>query len=64
MRCKKLGGNFNGDTSAGNFDITIMGNTITGSYNIAGNQINITVDDKPFFVPCSTIESFLKSKLE
>ncbi|MEO7265701.1 MAG: hypothetical protein ABIW38_12340 [Ferruginibacter sp.] len=60
---EKQGGNFTGDLNAGNFDLSIFGNTIAGSYSVAGQQLNIIIDSKPFLVPCSTIESFLTSQL-
>ena len=57
------GGNFTGDESAGNFDVSIFGNTVVGSYVINGQSLNIDIIDKPFLVPCSMIENFLKSQL-
>jgi hypothetical protein len=57
------GGNFSGDASTGNFDVTAFGNTIKGSYSITGNELAINIDDKPFFLPCITIEGFLKNQL-
>jgi len=57
------GGNLNGNESAGDFDVSVFGNTIKGSYSIAGNDLNIVIQSKPFLIPCSTIESFLKNKL-
>lgn len=60
---EKQGGNFTGDVNAGNFDLSIFGNSIAGSYTVTGQQLNIVIDSKPFLVPCSTIESFLKSQL-
>lgn len=59
----RQGGTFNGNTSAGSIEVTAMGNSVAGSYAIAGNQLDITITSKPFFVPCSSIESFLKGKL-
>ena len=57
------GGNFNGDTKNGSFDVTVFGNTIKGSYIVEGNEMDITITDKPFLIPCNTIESFLKGQL-
>lgn len=57
------GGNFSGDATAGNFDVTVFGNTIKGNYTVAGSEINIVINEKPFLLPCSTIEGFLKSQL-
>ena len=56
-------GNFNGDIHAGNFDLSVFGNTIVGSYTTDGNELNLVISDKPFMVPCSLIESMLKQKL-
>lgn len=57
------GGSFTGDTGAGNFNVSVFGNTITGTYVVAGQNLNIDITDKPFLVPCSMIESFLKGQL-
>ncbi len=56
-------GSFTGDTNSGNFDVSIFANVIRGNYTIAGQVLNLTITDKPFLIPCSTIESFLKSKI-
>ena len=57
------GGQFNGDDTGGSFDVSVFGNSIKGSYTVAGQDLDVTIDSKPFLIPCSTIESFLKSKL-
>ena len=57
------GGTFEGDDMAGNFSVTVFGNTIGGSYNVLPQMLNIVIDAKPFFVPCATIESFLKKQI-
>ena len=57
------GGSFNGDLSSGNFDVSVFGNTIAGSYNVLGQNLDIVIDSKPFLIPCSTIESFLTKQL-
>jgi hypothetical protein len=56
-------GNFSGDINSGNFDVTVLGNTIRGNYIVAEQNLNLTITEKPFLIPCSTIESFLKSKI-
>ncbi|MEO7961018.1 MAG: hypothetical protein ABIR19_05715 [Ginsengibacter sp.] len=56
-------GYFMGDTQSGNFEVSVLSNNLKGSYSISGSAMNILIEDKPFFVPCSTIESFLKNKL-
>lgn len=56
------GGNFNGDESSGDFQVSVMG-TIKGSYTVMGNELAISIDSKPMFVSCGMIESFLKSRI-
>jgi hypothetical protein len=56
-------GNFTGDINSGNFEVTVFANTIAGTYNVSGQNLNLIITDKPFLVPCSTIESFLRSKI-
>lgn len=56
-------GIFNGDDTAGNFEVSVLGNTIKGNYTVAGQVLNLTITHKPFFVPCSTIESFLLKQI-
>ena len=57
------GGTFNGDAQGGDFQVSVFGNRISGSYTVTGQNLNIIIDSKPFFVPCGTIESFLKNQL-
>ena len=57
------GGTFEGDTSVGNFQVSVFGSTIAGSYTVAGQDMTIIIEDKHFLVPCSTIEGFLRNQL-
>lgn len=57
------GGTFNGDENNGQFRVSVFGSTIAGNYSITGNEMQIQITDKPFMVPCSTIESYLKNNL-
>lgn len=57
------GGNFNGDTNNGDFSVSVFGNKIVGNYTVSGQSLQINITDKPFMVPCSAIESFLKAQL-
>lgn len=60
---EQQGGSFNGDENSGSFSVKVLGSTIAGSYTITGSEINITITDKPFFISCSQIESFLKGHI-
>lgn len=58
------GGTFAGDAASGGaFDVTVIGNTIKGSYTVSGQNLAIRILSKPFFLPCSTIEGYLKNQL-
>lgn len=58
------GGIFRGDDTSGNFELTVLGSAIRGSFNISGQEINVTIDSKPFMIPCSTIQSYLTKHLQ
>lgn len=60
---EKQGGEFSGNDQAGSFFVSVLSNTVAGSYKVEGQELTLNITEKPFFVPCSTIESFLKSKL-
>jgi len=57
------GGNLNGNESAGDFDVSVFGNTIKGTYSVTGSDLDIVIQSKPFLIPCSSIEGFLKNKV-
>lgn len=56
-------GDFTGDVNSGNFEVSVFANLIKGHYNISGQTLNLTITDKPFLIPCGTIESLLRSKI-
>lgn len=56
-------GIFDGNSAAGHFEVSILGNMIKGSYTVSGQTLNLIITHKPFFVPCSTIESFLVKQI-
>ena len=58
------GGDFNGDTNSGEFNVSVFGNRIAGNYTVSGQTLNIHITDKPFMVPCSAIEGFLKNQVK
>ena len=57
------GGTFTGDLNSGTFDVSLLSNRVAGSYKVDGNNLHLHITDKPLFVPCNAIESFLASKL-
>lgn len=58
------GGNFSGNVNSGEFNVSVFGNKIVGNYTVEGQMLAISITDKPFMVPCSAIEGFLKGQLK
>ncbi len=59
---EKQGGTFSGDESSGNFSINVFG-TISGVYTVAGQNLNIVIEEKPLLISCGMIEQALKSQI-
>ena len=57
------GGKFVGDMISGTFDVSLLSNTIAGSYLVEAQNLQLNIDSKPIFLPCNAIESFLIKKL-
>lgn len=51
-----VGAVFQGDAAAGTFEA----GGVEGTYKVIGNEVSITIADKPFFVPWSMVEEKLK----
>jgi len=60
----ETGGTFQGDATAGMFDVPTPMGSISGNYTIENNFIHVIISNKPFFVSCSLIESQLKNYFE
>jgi hypothetical protein len=58
---EKQGGTFNGDISQGNFAVQLMG-TISGTYQVSGQEMIVEILEKPMFIGCSQIESFMRGQ--
>jgi hypothetical protein len=57
------GGFFEGDLTSGIFKVNLLSNDLEGSYKVVGQDLELTIDKKPLFIPCNAIEGYLKSKL-
>lgn len=57
------GGIFEGNEQTGRFDVSVFGNSIRGNYTVNGQNLEIVIEDKPFLLPCSAIEGFLKNSI-
>ncbi len=60
---EEQGGEFIGDDLSGTFTVSFVGNSISGSYNVQAQVLQILILNKPFFVPCNAIEQLLLKKL-
>lgn len=57
------GGTFNGNETSGTIHVPLMGSHVSGTYTITGQQMNLLIDHKPFFISCSQIEGVLTAGL-
>lgn len=57
------GGSFVGDIKSGQFDVSVFGNRVAGTYSVNGQNLQMNIHTKPFMVPCSMIEGFLVKQL-
>jgi hypothetical protein len=60
----QAGGNFQGDSTAGNFDVSTPLGAIRGSYGIQNSTIHVVISSKPFLVSCGLIEKQLRGYFE
>lgn len=59
---ERQGGVFNGTATGGDFSINVFG-TISGTYTVSGQQLNVEILDKPMMIPCAAIESALRGQI-
>jgi len=53
------GGTFIPTDTGGVFSISTYLGLIAGNYNVISESVNVIITDKPWFLPCGTIESKL-----
>jgi hypothetical protein len=63
MAVEKQSGVFTGDDNQGSFSLQVMGSAIAGEYLVDGEELIISITEKPFFVPAGVIEKFLLSQV-
>ena len=51
------GGTFVGNVNSGTFSGKTVVGVVKGKYTVSGSKITVTITDKPFVVPNSTIET-------
>lgn len=64
QKVQQAGGTFDGDAGGGTFDVPVpLVGKVEGGYQIGGQQLTVKINRKPFLLPCSSIESYVKSML-
>lgn len=56
-------GSFSGDEYSGEISVATFGMTLSGTYTINRQQADIVIDNKPMFIGCKQIESYLLANL-
>lgn len=57
-------GTISGGPTGGAFSVPVpVFGTVAGTFSVAGQTCTIQITDKSFFLPCGTIESFVRSHI-
>jgi|GEM_PF-1901729 len=61
---QEQGGTISGGASGGAFSVPVpIFGTVAGNYSVAGQTATIHITRKSFFLPCATIENFIRSNV-
>jgi hypothetical protein len=61
---KTAGGSLQGDAGAGEFSVPVpLLGIVAGQYSGAATDLLITITQKPFVLPCVSIEAFVRNRL-
>ncbi len=56
-------GEIQGDEHSGRLRLSLFIGTIQGEYTIAGDELQLTITQKPFLVGCGTIDATIRQYL-
>jgi hypothetical protein len=59
LHLERAGGEISGEVTEGRFSLPTPIGAFRGTYSVLGQTIILVLTDKPFLVPCGTIESRL-----
>jgi hypothetical protein len=59
---QNAGGKITDDPASGSFSVPALG-TISGTYTIAGQTLDIVITHRPIVISCGQIENFVKGHL-
>jgi len=54
-------GQFDGDINGGSFSVNALGSSFQGKFFVKQNFIEWEISKKPFYIPCTIIENFVKT---
>ncbi|GKS84274.1 MULTISPECIES: hypothetical protein [unclassified Acidovorax] len=57
------GGVISGGPAGGSFSVGTPLGTVAGTFSVNGQTCTVTITQRPFFLPCSTIQSFVQSHI-
>ncbi|ABM33786.1 hypothetical protein QRO11_13660 [Paracidovorax citrulli] len=57
------GGTITGGPSGGAFSVGTPLGTVAGTFMVSGQTCTITITQRPFLLPCSVIQNFIRSHL-
>jgi hypothetical protein len=60
---QEAGGTFDGGQETGQYSLKLPLGQVLGTYFVQGNTIGFRIDKKPMLLPCSAIESYLRSRI-
>jgi hypothetical protein len=57
---KAAGGSIQGDAGSGEFSVPVpVLGVVAGKYMVAASELQITITQRPFLLPCASIQSFV-----
>lgn len=59
---KAAGGSIRGDAGSGEFSVPVPKGVVIGKYVLAATELEITITQRPFWLMCVLIESFVRKR--
>jgi hypothetical protein len=57
-------GSFEGNNSSGSLKVPTPIGSVSATYQVSGQSMNVTITNKPFLLSCGQIESYIKQFLK
>ena len=59
---KTAGGSLQGDAGSGEFSVPVPKGVVVGKYVVVASELQITITQRPFWLLCALIESFVRKR--